>query len=276
MPELPEVETVRKILLKNLKGRTITDCLIFWNKIIKTDNPEAFREKVIGQTINDVERMGKHLLIILDDYVLISHLRMEGKYYFNQKDNDGEWKHIMVVFELDGEMQLRYHDTRKFGTMHLYDKVNYLTNPPLNKLGLEPFDQNITVAYLKKHWANKNQPIKTTLLEQNVIVGIGNIYANEILFASKLHPGEKTKNLDDQDYQNIIDNTRAVLAQAIAAGGTTISTYHPEPGIDGKFVNELQVHGQAKKACPLCATTILKIFINGRGTYYCPHCQKLK
>nr|WP_275427262.1 DNA-formamidopyrimidine glycosylase [Spiroplasma citri] len=220
--------------------------------------------------------MGKHLLFILDDYVLISHLRMEGKYYFTSKDEPGEWQHIMVLFELDHQFQLRYHDTRKFGTMHLYSKNDYLQQAPLNKLGYEPFDEKITVSYLKNSWQNKSQPIKTTLLEQNVIVGIGNIYANEILFASKIHPGEITKNLVDQDYQNIIENTKLVLQKAIDEGGTTIATYHPEPGMDGKFLQQLKVHGRNKMECLNCHQLIDKIFINGRGTYFCNYCQKLK
>ncbi|WP_338990725.1 DNA-formamidopyrimidine glycosylase [Spiroplasma endosymbiont of Seladonia tumulorum] len=277
MPELPEVETVRRILTKHVVGKTITDCQIFWNKIIKYPlDTKEFIKKIVKQKINRIDRMGKHLLFILDDYVLISHLRMEGKYYFTLKDKLGEWQHIMVLFELDHQFQLRYHDTRKFGTMHLYNKNDYLQQAPLNKLGYEPFDEKITVSYLKNSWQNKSQPIKTTLLEQNVIVGIGNIYANEILFASKIHPGERTKNLVDQDYQNIIDNTKLVLQKAIDEGGTTIATYHPEPGMDGKFLQQLKVHGRNKMECVNCHKLIDKIFVNGRGTYFCNYCQKLK
>ncbi|MFX4057084.1 MAG: DNA-formamidopyrimidine glycosylase [Spiroplasma sp. hy2] len=277
MPELPEVETVRRILTKHVVGKTITDCQIFWNKIIKYPlDSKKFIKKIVKQKINRIDRMGKHLLFILDDYVLISHLRMEGKYYFTLKDEHGEWQHIMVLFELDHQFQLRYHDTRKFGTMHLYNKNDYLQQAPLNKLGYEPFDEKITVSYLKNAWQNKSQPIKTTLLEQNVIVGIGNIYANEILFASKIHPGERTKNLVDQDYQNIIDNTKLVLQKAIDEGGTTIATYHPEPGMDGKFLQQLKVQGRNKMECVNCHKLIDKIFVNGRGTYFCNYCQKLK
>lgn len=277
MPELPEVETVRRILTKYVMGKKITDCQIFWNKIIKAPaDSKVFIKEIVGQKINQIDRMGKHLLFILDDYVLISHLRMEGKYFFTRKDEPGEWQHIMVLFELDHQFQLRYHDTRKFGTMHLYNKSDYLAQAPLNKLGYEPFDERITVSYLKNAWQNKSQPIKTTLLEQNVIVGIGNIYANEILFTSKIHPGEKTKNLTDQDYQNIINNTKVVLQQAINEGGTTIATYHPEPGMDGKFVQQLKVHGRNKIQCVNCQNQLDKIFVNGRGTYYCNYCQKLK
>ena len=276
MPELPEVETVKRILLKNIKGMTITDCLIFTNKIIKYPTVDEFSQQIIGQTINNIERKGKHLLFILDDYVLISHLRMEGKYYFIDKNSDGDWKHIMVAFELNNQYQLRYHDTRKFGTMHLYSKNIYLTTPPLNKLGLEPFDPNLTVEYLQSRWMKKTQTIKTTLLEQDTIVGIGNIYANEILFELRIHPGEKTKNLTTTNYQNIIDNTRKVLTTAINEGGTTIATYHPEPGVDGKFLQHLKVHGRVNQPCYVCQTLITKDFINGRGTYYCSNCQKLK
>ncbi len=277
MPELPEVETVRRILTKHVVGKTITDCQIFWNKIIKYPlDSREFIKKIVKQKINRIDRTGKHLLFILDDYVLISHLRMEGKYYFTIKDELGEWQHIMVLFELDHKFQLRYHDTRKFGTMHLYNKNNYLQQAPLNKLGYEPFDEKITFSYLKNAWQNKSQPIKTTLLEQSVIAGIGNIYANEILFASKIHPGEKTKNLVDQDYQNIIDNTKLVLQKAIDEGGTTIATYHPEPGVDGKFLQQLKVHGRNKMECVNCHKLIDKIFVNGRGTYFCNYCQKLK
>lgn len=277
MPELPEVETIRRILTKYVLGKIITDCQIFWNKIIKYPiDSKKFINKIINQKINKINRMGKYLLFILDDYVLINHLRMEGKYSFMSKNKEEELKHIMILFELDYKFQLRYHDIRKFGTMHLYCKNNYLQQLPLNKLGCEPFEKKITVSYLKNAWQNKSQPIKTTLLEQNVIVGIGNIYANEILFVSKINPKEKTKNLVYQDYQNIIDNTKLIFQKAINEGGTTISTYHPKPGMNGNFFKHLKVYGRNKMQCVNCCQQINKIFINGRGTYFCNYCQKLK
>ena len=269
MPELPEVETVRKGLIKQVKGKKILSCKVLWDGIIAYPTKEEFIKNISNQTINDIERRGKILIFNLDDYYLTSHLRMEGKYFV--KKDEPLTKHDHVIFKLDTNEELRYNDTRKFGKMHLVKK-DELDKSPVSKLGLEPWDKDLTISYLKDKFNNK--PIKTLLLDQSIITGIGNIYADEILFLSKINPETKGNKLTNKNLQDIIDNTKKVLSKAIELGGTTIHTYTSVNGITGMFQQELLVHGKKDMPCPICNNKILKITVGTRGTYYCPHCQK--
>ena len=269
MPELPEVETVKNTLKKQVLNKTIEITNIYWDNIIAYPTVKEFKEKLKKQTINDIKRRGKWLMFELDDFFLLSHLRMEGK-YFIRNNNDERNKHEHVVFTFTDNSELRYHDTRKFGKMYLLDKDKAFESKPLNELGLEPWDENLTVEYLRKKLNKK--PIKTELLDQSIIVGIGNIYVDEVLFLSKIHPLVSARNLKDQDLQNIIENTKKVLEKAIELGGTTVKSYTSSEGVHGKFQNELLVH--TKEECPVCNKKIEKIKVGGRGTYYCPNCQK--
>ncbi|WP_395473401.1 DNA-formamidopyrimidine glycosylase [Spiroplasma endosymbiont of Nomada rufipes] len=273
MPELPEVETVRKTLQPLLTNHKIIGVRIILNKIIKTPSIEQFTKQIIGQTINDVQRVGKLLIFILDDYVLLSHLRMEGKYYFQQNNQSINWKHVLLILELDNKYELRYHDTRQFGTFHLQTKNEYQNIKPYINIGPEPFNKNVTAEYLKNKWKNKSQSIKATLLEQNVMSGLGNIYADEVLFYASIHPQSITKNLTLKQLQEIINKARFVLDKSIKLGGSTISSYTSSLGVTGYYQQELQVHTRAKMTCFKCHTIIKKIKINLRGTYFCNHCQ---
>ena len=266
MPELPEVETVKETLKKEVLNRIIKDVVIYYDKIIATPLDEF--DNIKGQRINDIKRKGKFLMFELDDYYLLSHLRMEGRYYI--KDGD-KLKHEHVRFILN-DKNLCYIDTRKFGRMYLIKKDDIYNTKPLNELGLEPWDDNLTVSYLKDKYKNKKLPIKTVLLDQSIITGIGNIYDDEILFLSKINPYTKACDLKDRDLSNIIDNTKKVLEHAIELGGTTIRSYESSEGVHGRFQNELLIHG--KDICPNCGNKIIKDRINGRGTYYCKKCQK--
>ena len=271
MPELPEVETVKNGLIKKVKGKTITKCVVRWNSIIAYPETKEFINNIVNERINDIGRRGKFLMFILDDYYLISHLRMEGKYFIKNPNEDIN-KHDHVIFTLDDNTELRYNDTRKFGKMYLVKK-DELSLSPVAKLGLEPWSDDLTITYLKKK-LNKKKPIKTLLLDQTIITGIGNIYADEILFLSHINPEALGSNLTDDNLQAIIDNTRSVLEKAIEMGGTTIHTYTAVDGITGRFQQELLVHGKKDTPCPKCKTPIIKITVGTRGTYYCPHCQK--
>lgn len=273
MPELPEVETVKEQLKKRLVGKKITKVDIYYSDIIEYPTILEFEKKITNQTIMDMKRRGKWLIFELNNYYLLSHLRMEGKYFF-KTPKDSITKHEHVVFTLDNNTQLRYHDTRKFGKMHLIDKDKLEEAPPIKKLGLEPWDNNLNIDYLKNKYTKKNLPIKTVLLDQSIIVGIGNIYANEILFLSKINPYTPTSKLSEKDITNIINNTKTVLEKAIKLGGSTIKSYTSVDGMDGKFQNELLVHSKENSPCPICNTKITKVFIGGRGTYYCQNCQK--
>ena len=271
MPELPEVETVRRGLIQKVKGRKIINCKVLWDGIIAYPGKEEFIKEIKNQTINDIERRGKFLLFILDDYYLTSHLRMEGK-YFIKDPKETLSKHDHIIFTLDNNQELRYNDTRKFGKMHL-TKKDELVKSPISKLGKEPWDKDLTIDYLKEK-LNRKLAIKTLLLDQSIITGIGNIYADEILFLSKINPETSGMDLTRKNLQAIIDNTRSILSKAIELGGTTIHTYTAVDGITGKFQQELLVHGKKDEACPNCHTKIVKIVVNTRGTYYCPKCQK--
>lgn len=270
MPELPEVETVKETLKKRILNKEIKDIKIIYPNIIATDINE-FKKNIINKKISDILRRGKYLIFVLDEYYLLTHLRMEGKFFI--KDiNEKIVKHEHIVFYFD-DFTLRYHDTRKFGKMYLIKKDDLYKCHPLDVIGVEPFSDNLNVTYLKNH-LNRNISIKTLLLDQTCISGIGNIYADEILFYSKINPLTKGINLNDNDYKNIIDNTRKILMQAIKLGGTTIRSYTSSLGVTGRFQNELMVHGRDNEQCMICKNRIIKTKVNGRGTYYCPFCQK--
>ena len=267
MPELPEVETVKETLKKEVLNRTIKDVIIYYDNIIATPLDE-FKKNIKNEKINDILRRGKFLIFVLDNYYLLSHLRMEGRYYIR----DGEkLKHEHVRFILN-DKNLCYIDTRKFGRMYLLKKEDAFTQKPLSDLGLEPWDNDLTVSYLKTMYKNKKLPIKTVLLDQSIITGIGNIYDDEILYLSKINPYKKACDLIDDELENIINNTKKVLEKAIKLGGTTIRTYESSEGVHGRFQNELLVHGQTN--CPNCGSKLEVDHINGRGTYYCKKCQK--
>ena len=273
MPELPEVETVKESLKLRLSNKKIIRARVLWDNIISYPSKDEFIKEIANQTIRDVKRRGKFLMFDLDDYFLLSHLRMEGKYFF-KKSGDNIDKHEHVIFELDDNTELRYRDTRKFGKMYLIKKENIDKIGPLVELGLEPWDNKLTSKYLLDKYKNKRLPIKTVLLDQSIIVGIGNIYADEILFLCKINPLKKCNLITEEAADNIIKYTRSVLEEAIKMGGTTIRTYSSVDGVHGLFQKELLVHGKDKDTCPECNTKIEKIRVGGRGTYYCPNCQK--
>ena len=270
MPELPEVETVKNTLKNLILNEKILDVKVNYPNMIETPTVDEFVKNLKEKTIIDIKRRGKWLLFELEDKYLISHLRMEGK-YFIQEFSTPVNKHEHVIFKFK-DRELRYQDTRKFGRMYLIDKENLETSKPINELGLEPWDEKLTKEYLKEKYKRKSLPIKTVLLDQSIIVGIGNIYADEILYLCKLNPLIKSCELKDIDLENIIKYTKEVLEHAIKLGGTTIRSYESSKGVHGLFQNELLVHNQ--NICKTCNSDITKIRVGGRGTYYCPNCQK--
>ena len=272
MPELPEVETVKKTLKKLVLNKKITNVVVNYDNIIEYPTTSEFKKKILNEKINDIKRRGKWLMFDLDHYYLLSHLRMEGKYFLKNKDDEHS-KHEHVIFTLDDKDELRYLDARKFGKMHLIEKDKVYSQKPLNELGLEPWDKNLNIQYLKEKYKNKKLPIKTVILDQSIIVGIGNIYADEVLFLSKINPLKKANMLDDTDLANIIKYTKEVLDKAILNGGTTIRSYESSEGVHGSFQQSLLVHNREGEKCS-CGTSIIKIRVGGRGTYYCPNCQK--
>lgn len=273
MPELPEVETVKESLKLRLIGKKIKSVRILWDNIIAYPSKEDFVREIANKTIIDIKRRGKFLLFDLDDYYLLSHLRMEGKYFF-KSSNDEINKHEHVIFDLNNGEELRYMDTRKFGKMYLIKKDDISSVGPLKNLGLEPWDDKLTGNYLLNKYKSKKLPIKSVLLDQSIIVGIGNIYADEILFLSNINPLKPSNTITIKEANNIIKYTKETLEKAIKKGGTTIRTYSSVDGVHGLFQEELLVHGKDKGICPVCHSKIEKIRVGGRGTYYCRQCQK--
>ena len=274
MPELPEVETVKESLKRFIIGKKIKEIYSPYPNIIKMDL-SVFKEKLINQSFTDIRRYGKYLLFDLDDYTLVSHLRMEGKYFLRNNLKELT-KHEHVVFKLEDNLYLSYHDVRKFGTMELVDKFKEYELESIKKLGLEANQEKIDAEKIYQIFKNSKRPIKSVLLDQSILTGLGNIYVDETLFRSKIHPEELASNLSLEETKIIIKNAKEVLDKAIALGGTTIRTYQSSLGVDGRFQNELKVHTLQGMPCLVCETKIEKIRVGGRGTYFCPSCQKRK
>ncbi len=271
MPELPEVETVAKALNKSIVGERITSIEIFRPKNVLNDK-DIFLNALIGESFLSVSRRGKFLIFHLTgEKAIISHLRMEGKYYVSSSPYAKE-KHDILVYHFSSGKSLRYNDVRKFGIIE-YRKENELYDrPPLSGLGKEPFD--ITATELRAGLKKKKGPIKEALLDQSLISGIGNIYADEILFSSQIYPLTPASSLNEEQISFIILSAKEILAKAISLGGSTIRSYHPEKGKSGEMQNSLKVYGKVGESCPRCSFPLKKIVVGGRGTTYCPLCQK--
>lgn len=273
MPEKPEVITVANNLKKLIVGKKIIDCNIYWDNIISFPVSDEFRKQIIGQKIEAINTRGKWIIISLSSDALLVHLRMEGKFMFRKK-GDTIGKHEHVEFVLDDDISFRFHDVRKFGKMYLINKDEVNDVKPLNELGYEYYDDELTKEYLYEVFQNKRLPIKTVLLDQSIIAGIGNIYDDEILFMSEINPLRKACDITIDECEKIINNTKIVLEKAIKLGGTTIKSFTSSEGVHGLFQNELLVHGKVGEKCSKCSNDIIKIKVGGRGTYYCEKCQK--
>ena len=273
MPEKPEVITVVNSLIPKVVGKRITDCNVYWDNIIAYPTVEEFKKEIINQKINNIKTRGKFIVMDLDDYSLLCHLRMEGKFFF-RKVGEPLNKHEHVELILDNSTSFRFHDVRKFGKMYLIKKEDTYKVKPLSELGLEYNDPSLTKEYLYDKIHSKRLPIKTVLLDQSIITGIGNIYDDEVLFMSGINPNRKACDVTKNECGKIIDNTRIVLDKAIEKGGTTIKSFTSSEGVHGLFQNELLVHGKAGEKCPKCGTILEKTRIGGRGTHYCKKCQK--
>lgn len=268
MPELPEVETVLRTLEKQIKDLKIIDINILYKPIIN-ENITKFKKTLIGQHFRKFIRRGKYLLFEMDDIVLVSHLRMEGKYFIKNSNEQIE-KHTHVIFKLNNKKDLRYNDVRKFGRFELLEKKdNY---DVFKNLGPEPFSNEFSFKYVKNYFNKLKKPLKEVLLDQSFVSGIGNIYADEICFSIKVKPTTLCYKIKDDTIKDLIKNTRIILKKAIKAGGTTIRSYTSSLGVTGRFQLKLNVHTMSN--CKKCGSKIKKIRVGGRGTYYCPKCQK--
>lgn len=275
MPELPEVETVRRTLEQLVIGKRISNVSVFWPKMVK--NPEdtaQFTDALRGQSFLEIGRRGKFLIFYTEDYALISHLRMEGKYSLN---NGGEPvdKHTHAIFFFEDGTELRYRDVRKFGTLHLFLKGTEFTQAPLFGLGPEPFSEEFSIGHLAEKLGKTNRKVKTALLDQRILVGLGNIYVDEALFRAGIHPERIANTLDGAEVVRLYDEIVATLGEAVEKGGSTIRSYVNSQGQMGMFQLDLLVYGRKGEECKNCGTPLSKSVVGGRGTHYCPNCQKL-
>ncbi|MBG9656593.1 DNA-formamidopyrimidine glycosylase [Cytobacillus firmus] len=274
MPELPEVETVRRTLQELVIGKTISHVSVLWPKMVKHPEELAqFKDALAGQTFQDIGRRGKFLILYTNEYALVSHLRMEGRYGLYAKEEPVE-KHTHVIFHFTDGTELRYKDVRKFGTMHLYAKGDELKTLPLAHLGPEPFAEEFTVDDLAARLARTSRHVKTALLDQKTIVGLGNIYVDEALFRSRIHPERAANSLTRSEVETLHKEIADTLREAVDKGGSTIRSYVNSQGQIGMFQLELFVYGRKGEDCKVCGSTLERIVTGGRGTVYCPACQR--
>ena len=274
MPEIAEVETVRNTLKKRILHKKIKKVEVYYEPMIESDI-DAFKKNLVGESFIDIKRRGKWLIFETEKYYLLSHLRMEGKYFIKDKQEIKD-KHEHVIFTFIDDTTLRYADTRKFGRMNLILKTELDNTECIKKQGLEPGDKKLTADYLLEKFEKKQLPIKTVLLDQTIISGLGNIYANEVLFAAGINPLIKACNLTKEDCERIVKSAEEIIKEAINMGGTTIRSYTSSLGVTGKFQQNLKVHKREKEKCLVCGTAIENIKVGGRSTYFCPNCQKEK
>lgn len=274
MPELPEVETVRRTLEQLIVGKEINEVEVRWHKIIKKpEEPEAFARALIGETIRSVGRRGKFLMLTLDHYVLVSHLRMEGRYGL-YKQSDEYDPHVHVIFRFRDGTELRYRDVRKFGTMHLFSPGDESKELPLSQLGPEPFSEDFTSDYLQVKLKKTVRSVKNALLDQKIVVGLGNIYVDETLFRAGIHPETPAARLSPEQIEKLHREICLTLKEAVDAGGSTIRSYVNSEGEIGTFQLQLFVYGRKEEPCKTCGSPISKIVVGGRGTHFCASCQK--
>ena len=272
MPELPEVETVINTIRPHIINKEIEKIEVYYDRLIQS-NLDEFKTKLINQKFINVTRYGKFIFLHLtNDFVIITHLRMEGKFRFENSHNLRK-KHTSAGFFFKDGTSLAFDDTRKFGLMYLSDEANFKETKMIKKLGIEAnkISENDYEFLIKKF--KKNKCIKELLLDQSILAGIGNIYADEILFTTKINPFRKGNDISDEKYHEIFKASNQILNKAITLGGSTIHSFHPSEGVDGKFQETLLCYGKSGTPCPNCNTTLHKDFIGGRGTTFCPNCQ---
>lgn len=274
MPELPEVETVRRSLNGQIVGKTIAAIGTDWAKIMN-GGLALFQEQLIGQTFTAIDRRGKYLLMRLTGgRTIVSHLRMEGQYSLVETTDEPHARFTHVWFTFTDGTELRYYDSRKFGRMTLVPTgLEAEEVKGIGAMGPEPVTSDFLVpdfaARLKRH----KKAIKSVILDQTVVAGVGNIYADETLWMSRIHPEQAASSLTLDQITTLHDAIIEELAASIAMRGTTVHSFVDAFGRTGGFQSQLQVYGKKGMPCPRCGTAIEKIKVGGRGTHFCPRCQ---
>lgn len=273
MPELPEVDRVRQGLEDLVLGARVTALRLTWPKIIEKPGPQAFERIMPGLRLEAMGRRGKYLIFDWGDWAWISHLRMEGKWLVLPSKQAVD-KHTHLVLQLDDGRDLRYHDVRKFGRIRLFPKEELAAELDRLQLGPEPWELDADAFY--QQLQRRKQAIKLVLLDQHVVAGIGNIYADEILYRARLHPEQPAHTVSRIKANRLVHYAGEVIREAMTKGGTTIRSYTDALGHSGGFQQTLNAYGRAGLACPRCQTPMKKIKVGQRGTTFCPRCQVLK
>ncbi|QJC32265.1 bifunctional DNA-formamidopyrimidine glycosylase/DNA-(apurinic or apyrimidinic site) lyase [Enterobacteriaceae endosymbiont of Donacia versicolorea] len=271
MPELPEVEVIKNMIKPFLKGKIIN------YSIIRNRKLKYFISKYIinikNQKIFDIKRRGRYIIIILLNNTIIIHLGMTGKLFLIHKQNLSYSKHDHIDLIVNNNLILRYTDIRKFG-FWLWEKKNYKNNIFLQRLGPEPLEDSFNNIYLYNITQKKSIFIKIILMNNNIVTGIGNIYANESLFLSRILPTRKSNTLTFKEITFLVKNIKFILNKSIKHGGSSISNYNQPNGNVGNFYKYFFVYGKKDKLCKICKKKIIRIFLRKRSTFFCNKCQK--
>lgn len=274
MPELPEVETIREGLEKKVKGKRVSKIIIRSEKAIKApSSPGEFIRKVEGRSLSEIRRRGKCLILELDSKdSLIIHLKLTGRLIYSSEGE--EFPYARVIFIFSDKTQLNFTDMRGFGGLWLVPNEEFTNFPFLKSLGPEPLENDFTLAKFKELLEGKKSKIKSLLMEQTFIAGIGNIYSQEALFLAGIHPERNASMLIDSEVESLYNNLLAVLREALSYRGSSIDAYVDLNGKKGSYESHLRVYGRQEKNCPRCGVLIRKIKVSGRGTCFCPACQR--
>lgn len=270
MPELPEVETIKKQLTPLLVGRRIQSVQFLWARTLLSPSMDEFNRRVAGRVIEKLDRRGKYLILRLDGAdVLLVHLRMTGSFLVGE-DGTLPTKHTRAVVHLDGGLKMFFIDPRKFGKFQLV----LGDDSPLLKLGPEPMSDAFTVRHLEAVMQSKGIPVKVLLVEQSLIAGIGNMYADEALYDAGIHPLRQGGSLSMPEIERLHGSIRHVLSKAIESGGASVSNYFHPDGAKGKAQDGFMVAHRMDENCFVCGEAIERIVVRQRGAYFCPNCQR--
>lgn len=272
MPELPEVETVVRGLAKCLPGLKIERVEVLHPRPLGGTSPQAFNDFFAGRSFEKISRFGKYLWFMLDNKSsMVAHLRMTGKFIFQERQ-DYPHDHIRVIFFLSGGARLYFKDVRLFGTLKIYPPGAVILE--WEKLGVDPVLEKLTAEYLLDKARGRKIPVKTFLLDQSVMAGLGNIYASEILFSARISPFIPVLKISRKQWERIVEFTEEILARAILHNGTSISDFRNVDDKTGEFQKMLMVYQRGGQICRVCGKTVIEKAVQGqRSTFYCPLCQ---
>jgi formamidopyrimidine-DNA glycosylase len=269
MPELPEVETIKNELAPWVVGQSFTQVTILDTELVCGGSAEEVRRGLIGQKVESLGRRGKYLIFHLSNgRSLIIHLRMTGSLLLNPKEVE---RYARAVFHFSSGHRLVFRDRRRLGLIWLVDDASTV----VGKLGPEPFDESFTPGALGQRLSRHHIPVKAALLDQGIVAGVGNMYADEALFAARIHPLRKADALSPEEVRTLHNCIRRVLEAAIGSKGASVDTYVRPEGELGTAHSDFKVAHKGGEPCPLCGSTIERVAVQSRGTYFCPRCQPL-